>query len=154
MPPDDPLAKSAQRLPAAGPSTEGTRVLVVEDEAIIAAYLKWRLERLGFAVVGIADTGADALALAEATRPALVLMDIVLQGPTDGVQTAEALAERVDVPVIFVTAHTDEATFQRALGTAPYGYLVKPVEERELRIAIALALTRHRHELRARGAAR
>lgn len=128
------------------PGDAATRVLIVEDEAIIAEYLRWRLERLGFVVVGIADSGADALAAAAAGKPDVVLMDIVLQGPMDGVETAEALAQQMDVATIFVTAHTDEATLKRAKHVAPHGYLVKPVEEHELQTAIALALERHRRE--------
>ena len=126
------------------------RILLVEDEAIIARDLERRLQRLGYEVVGIADTGAGAIAKALETRPALVFMDIVLQGPIDGVDTAAALARQMDVPVVFLTAHTDAVAIQRAKQVAPYGYLTKPFEERELHTTIEMALYRHQIEAEAR----
>ena len=126
------------------------RLLVVEDEAIIARDLERRLQRMGCEVVGIADTGAGALAMALDTRPALVFMDIVLQGPVDGIDTAAALTRQIDVPVVFLTAHTDAATIERAKRVAPYGYLVKPFEERELHTTIEMVIQRHRIEAEAR----
>src|SRR6187549_1500220 len=131
-------------------SSSATRILLVEDEAIIALDLRQRLEALGYIVTGIAVTGADALALAEATSPTLVFMDITIQGPMDGIETAKVLTSRMDVPVIFLTAHADTGTIRRAKAVRPYGYLVKPFEERELATTIEMAVYRHRIEAEAR----
>ncbi len=127
-----------------------TRILVVEDEAIVARDLMQRLESLGYEVTGAAATGAEALALAQSTKPTLVFMDITIQGPIDGVETAHRLVSRMDVPIIFLTAHTDTGTFQRAKRARPYGYLIKPFDERELISTIEMAVSRHRSDLPAR----
>lgn len=128
----------------------GTRILVVEDEAIVARDLAQRLEGMGYSVTGTAASGAEALALAETAPPHLVFMDITIQGPIDGVETAERLANRMDVPIIFLTAHTDTGTILRAKQARPYGYLVKPLEERELMTTIEMAISRHRSDVPAR----
>lgn len=127
-----------------------TRILVVEDEAIVARDLAQRLEGLGYSVTGIAASGAEALSLAEQTLPSLVLMDITIQGPIDGVETAERMATRMDVPIVFLTAHTDTGTILRAKRVRPYGFLVKPLDERELLTAIEMAVSRHRSDVPAR----
>ena len=127
-----------------------TRILLVEDEAIIALDLRQRLEDLGYVVTGIAVNGADALALAETTSPTLVFMDITIMGPMDGIETAKVLTSRMDVPVVFLTAHTDAGTVSRAKAAKPYGYLVKPFDERELATTIEVAVYRHRTEAEAR----
>ena len=127
-----------------------TRVLIVEDEAIIAEDLKRRLERMGYAVVGTADNGDAALELAGNMQPDLVLMDIRIRGPLDGIETATELMLRADVPVIFLTAHTDAATLERAKAVMPYGYLVKPFEDRELKTAVEMACYRHGTDARGR----
>ena len=132
------------------PSASATRILLVEDEAIIALDLRQRLEDLGYVVTGIAVNGEDALALAEATSPTLVFMDITIQGPMDGIDTAKILTSRMDVPVVFLTAHADTRTIERAKAALPYGYLVKPFEERELATTIEMAVYRHRSESEAR----
>jgi diguanylate cyclase (GGDEF)-like protein/PAS domain S-box-containing protein len=121
-------------------------VLVVEDEAIVARDLERTLTRLGYESVGAVATGEDALARVLAARPDLVVMDIHLAGELDGIATAEQLRTRHGLPVVFLTAHSDEATFQRAKITEPYGYVLKPFEERELEIAVDIALYRHRVE--------
>jgi len=126
------------------------RVLLVEDEAIIAEDLKRRLERLGYQVVGIVDNGADAITLAMEARPSIVFMDIVIQGALDGIDTARELGNTLDVPIVFLTAHTDAVTIQRATQALPYGYLVKPFEERELQTTIEMAHYRHQSEAEAR----
>src|SRR5436189_6055715 len=84
-----------------------TRILLVEDEALVARDLTHRLESLGYEVTGVAANGADALALATANPPTLVFMDITIQGPIDGIETAKRLSKLMDVPVVFLTAHTD-----------------------------------------------
>ncbi|MBX7183968.1 MAG: response regulator [Vicinamibacteria bacterium] len=127
-----------------------TRILVVEDEAIVARDLAHRLEDLGYEVTGTAASGAEALALAQSTRPNLVFMDITIQGPIDGVETAHRLVSRMDVPIIFLTAHTDTGTIQSAKRARSYGYLIKPFDERELVSTIEMAVSRHRSDLPAR----
>jgi signal transduction histidine kinase len=127
-------------------------ILLVEDENIVALDMRIRLESLGYRVLDIVDTGAAAVERAMALKPDLVLMDIKLKGGQDGIDTAGLLRERSEVPVIFVTAFTDESTLERAKRASPYGYIVKPFHERELRIAIELALYKHQYELSIRRA--
>jgi PAS domain S-box-containing protein len=117
-------------------------ILIVEDEAIVALDLRTQLEDLGYDVIGIADQAEDALKIAAAQRPDLVLMDVRLKGPTDGIHTAGILNRMYQLPVIYLTAHSDDETVQRAAGTAPYGYLTKPFQIRELHAAIEVALTK------------
>ncbi len=121
-------------------------ILIVEDEFILASDLGLRLRDLGYAVAGVAATGADALALAERHRPDLVLMDIRLQGPMDGIATALEIRRRWRLPVAFLTAHGDDDTLQRAKLAEPFGYLLKPFEDRELRTLLEIALYKHRAE--------
>lgn len=123
-----------------------TRVLVVEDEGIVAAHLQATLERLGYDVPEVAASGQQALALAAELSPDLVLMDIRLQGPLDGIETALRLRDRSDVPLVFLTAHSDDANVSRARCANPYGYLLKPFNERELRSTIEVALYKHQAE--------
>lgn len=127
-----------------------TKILVVEDEAIVARDLTLRLESLGYEVTGTAASGAEALVLAQSTRPDLVFMDITIQGPIDGVETAHRLISRMDVPIVFLTAHTDTGTIQRAKRARCYGYLIKPFEERELISTIEMAVSRHERDVPAR----
>jgi CheY-like chemotaxis protein len=119
------------------------QLLVVEDEVIVATELRYRLQRLGYAVPAIVASGAAALQKAAETRPDLVLMDIVLQGNMDGVETAAHIREQFGIPVIYVTAHADDATWQRARHTAPGGYILKPFHERALQTTIEIALSQH-----------
>ncbi len=126
---------------------ESARILVVEDEAITALDIRGRLQRLGYSVPAIASTGADAVRRVEETQPDLVLMDIRLQDGMDGIEAAEAIRARFDIPVIYLTAYTDEETVRRARLTEPFGYLLKPFEERELYTTIEMALHRHRSEV-------
>ncbi|GIX29854.1 MAG: hypothetical protein KatS3mg124_0326 [Porticoccaceae bacterium] len=126
----------------------GARVLLVEDEAIVAEDLAEGLAELGYEICGIADNGRQALALARAQRPDVVLMDIVLKGDLDGIETAQRLQSFADCPVIFATAYGDPATLARAARTTPYGYLVKPYDAHRARAAIEVAL--HKAELERR----
>ena len=121
------------------------QILVVEDEAIIARDLQRSLGRLGYAVPATARSGAEALGLLEESTPDLILMDIGLKGAMDGIELAQAVRERWHIPVIFLTSYSDEQTVDRAKATGPYGYLVKPFREGELRITIEVAL--HKHSL-------
>ncbi len=128
----------------------GKRVLIVEDERIVAEDLRETLEHLGYEVPAIASTGADAIEQARIHRPDLVLMDIVLKGPMNGVTAAGDVRETLDIPVVYLTAYADEETLARAKLTEPYGYLIKPFEERELASAIEMALYRHAMERKLR----
>lgn len=127
--------------------SEPKGILIVEDENIVALDMKMRLESLGYRVIGVMDSGAAALESLGSAVPDLILMDIKLRGGADGIETARAARERVEVPIIFVTAFTDESTLERAKLASPYGYIVKPFHERELRIAIELALYKFQYEL-------
>jgi len=121
-------------------------ILVVDDERIVSLDIQGALSRLGYRVAGCAATGAEAVALAASSSPDLVLMDIRLAGDMDGTEAAVNIAHVRDVPVVFLTAYSDEDTMRRALGASPFGYLIKPFEDRELRGAIELALTKHAAE--------
>ena len=120
-----------------------TSILIVEDEAIVAADLAGKLRRLGYDVAGTTAQGEEAVALASRLRPNLVLMDIWLKGPLDGIEAAEAIRSQHDVPVIYLTAHSDAATLARAKLSGPFGYILKPFEERELATQIEMAIYRH-----------
>lgn len=117
-------------------------ILVVEDETIVAKDLQCTLVRLGYKVPATATSGEEAVRKAEEIQPDLVLMDIVLKGPMDGVETARKLHARVDVPVVYLTAYADDHTLQRVKETAPAGYLLKPFQPSELRPTIEMALHR------------
>ena len=127
-------------------------ILIVEDEAIVALDLRLQLQELGYQVVGVAASGEQALALAERLSPQLVLMDVRLQGPMDGIATAQALQSRHRMPLIYLTSHSDTDTVQRAARTGPYGYLTKPYQIKELRAGIEVALTKARMERQLREA--
>ncbi len=122
------------------------RVLVVEDERIVALDLKAILRRLGYCLAGLTASGAEAVELCDSLRPDLVLMDIFLKGDMDGVEAACVIQRECEVPVVFLTSHTDRVTLQRAKRTAPYGYVLKPVDEDWLRTAMEVALFKHRTE--------
>ena len=127
------------------------RILIVEDDAGAAHLLRELLGLEGHEVVGIAADGATALRLAASARPDLVLMNIVLPGGMDGIETATRLAQQQDLPVLYLTGHTeDEALFARARASAPVGYLSKPFDDQGLRRAVELALDRHALVLRLR----
>ncbi len=126
------------------------RILVVEDEAIVAADLQDRLSQMGYATAGVVSSGEDALHKTMQSGADLVLMDIVLRGQVDGVAAAAQIREHLEIPVVFLTAHADEATFQRAKVTSPFGYVLKPFDDRELRTAIEIALYRHGAEAQIR----
>lgn len=118
-------------------------ILVVEDDAVIAADIQQTLEGLGYHVPRTAARSDDALAAAESARPDLALMDIKLKGDVDGIDTAVQLRKRFDVPVVYLSSYSDEAMLARAKATLPYGYLIKPFSERALRTAVEMALHRH-----------
>jgi CRP-like cAMP-binding protein/CheY-like chemotaxis protein len=121
-----------------------TKVLIVEDEGVVALDISQELESAGYSVVGHVVSGEAAVAKAGELRPDIVLMDIHIQGEMDGIAAAEQITSRFNIPIIFVTAHADEATLQRAKLTRPYGYVIKPFEPNELRANIEIALHRYK----------
>jgi len=120
-----------------------TRILVVEDEPIVALDLQLRLQRMGYNVPVFVASGEEALASAQLSPPDLVLMDINIEGEMDGVEAADRLAQQY-VPVVYLTAYSNDRTLERAKTTEPYGYLLKPFEERELQTTIEVAISKHR----------
>src|SRR5262245_42197697 len=119
------------------------RILVVEDERLVAQDLQRHLHRLGFTVCGIATSGPEAIALAAQTHPDLILMDIVLDGPMDGIEAAAQIRAHAAIPVIYLSAHADAATRQRAKATEPLGYLLTPCDPRVVQTMIEMALYKH-----------
>jgi PAS domain S-box-containing protein len=127
-----------------------TQILVVEDEAIVAEAIKRRLKKLGYVVHATAGRGDEAIKKAEENHPDLVLMDIVLHGEMDGIEAAEQIRIRFNIPVVYLTAYSDEKTLLRAKITEPFGYIIKPFKERELQVAIEIALFKHEMERKLR----
>ena len=123
-----------------------SRVLIVEDEAITALDLATELRGLGYDVCGIVDTAEDAVTVAAQERPQVVLMDVRLADGGDGIEAAREVGLRQDAAIIFLTAHSDEATLARALVVSPAGYLIKPFRARELKVAIDVALAKQASE--------
>jgi PAS domain S-box-containing protein len=118
------------------------KILLVEDESIEAMDIKRTLESFGYEVPYVASSGEDAIEKAPAILPDLILMDIILDGEIDGIQVANEI-EKLDIPVIYLTAHTEESTVQKAKLTDPYGYIIKPYEQKDLKIAIDIAIYKH-----------
>ncbi|ACB51227.1 hypothetical protein cce_1877 [Crocosphaera subtropica ATCC 51142] len=118
-------------------------ILVVEDESIVAQDIKMTLEELGYIVPVIADSGELAIKNAAKFRPDLILMDIRLIGKMDGIEAAEIINQEFNIPIIYLTAHGDDETLARAKLTDPYGYLIKPFVEQDLRITLEIALYKH-----------
>ena len=117
------------------------RILIVEDETIVAMTIEDALQTMGYAVVGTVSTSEDAIKMAGTTRPDLILMDIRIQGEKDGIATAEEITAMYHIPIVYLTAHADETTFRRAMKTQPYGYLTKPFRDRELHSTIEMLCT-------------
>jgi len=132
----------------------GPSIFVVEDEAIVASDIRETILSLGYAAAGTAKTGELALEKIQQSRPDLVLMDIHLAGEMDGIETAGKVHAMYDIPVIYLTAYADKVLLDRAKITEPYGYVVKPYDERELHSVIEMALYKHRveHEIKKRDA--
>jgi signal transduction histidine kinase len=126
--------------------TAAARILIVEDNRTLARDIEQRLRRMGFAIAGVTGVGEDAIALAERERPDLVLMDIRLDGEMDGIAAAEQIRARSGIPSVFLTVCADDATLRAASVTEAFGYIVKPAQDRELRIVIEMALYKHAAE--------
>ncbi|AAM32650.1 transcriptional regulator [Methanosarcina mazei Go1] len=122
------------------------RILIVEDEHIVAMGIKRMLKSLGYTVTGVASSGKDAISKAESTFPDLILMDIMLKGELDGVEAAKEIKERFDVPIVYLTAYSDSNILERVKKTGPSGYIVKPFDEKDLYSNIEIALHRSRKE--------
>lgn len=123
-----------------------TRILIVEDEILIANEIQDHLRELGYSVVGIAADAETALQRITETQPNLVLMDIAIQGEQDGIAVAAQIHDRFPIPVIYLTAYADDKTLERAKLTRPFGYILKPFNQRDLRATIEIALSRHQTE--------
>ena len=119
------------------------KILIVEDDALVAKDIKQTLQTSGYSVTSIVTSGKQALIKAEKNAPDLVLMDIVLNGKMNGIETVHKIHNRFDIPVIYITAHSEAKTIEAAKLTEPYGYVVKPIDGKELLIAIEIALNKY-----------
>jgi two-component system, response regulator PdtaR len=120
----------------------GEKILLVEDDDVIAKVAEWRLKNLGYTFVGRATSGAEAMQLVVNAKPDLVLMDINIRGDIDGIETAKMIKKGFNIPVVYVTSHSDGPTLERAKATRPDGFIVKPFDDEDLRVAIQLALNK------------
>jgi len=127
-----------------------TIILVVEDERIVAEDIQRSLGNIGYTVSDVVSSGIEALKHIEEVRPHLVLMDIVIRGEMNGIETAETIRSQFDIPVVYLTAYADESTLEKAKVTEPFGYILKPFNDRELQSTIEMALYKHRMEKKLR----
>ena len=118
----------------------GARIFFVEDDEIVANIIEWRLQKLGYSVCGSAKNGVDAIPLIKKKNPDLVLLDIELKGPMDGIEMGELLSSQTKIPFIYLTAHTEDSILKRAKISGSKGYVKKPFSDDDLRVAIELAL--------------
>lgn len=125
---------------------DAKKILITEDEILIAREIEITLQDLGYTVTGIARNGRDAIEQIAKTRPDLVLMDIVMPGDLDGIETANLVRMQFHLPIVFLTAYADADTLRRAKITEPFGYVLKPFQSHELDVAIQVALVRHQSE--------
>lgn len=121
------------------------KILIVDDEQVVALDVQHYLKKIGYGVTGIATSGKEALEKAATTKPDLMLMDIVLKGKMDGIETARKIRVLHDIPSIFLTAYADEEKIERAKVAQPFGYILKPFDKKELKVAIEMAY--HKHKL-------
>ena len=115
------------------------KILIAEKERIIAIDIKNSLHRMGCEVMEILSSGEEVIRKVKEEKPDLILMEITLEGALDGIETAEIISSKYDIPVIYLTAYSDRETLQRAKITEPYGYLIRPFDSREIEIAIEMA---------------
>jgi CheY-like chemotaxis protein len=123
------------------------RILVVEDEIVVANQIQRELGRMGYHVCSLATSGREAITIAESERPDLVIMDIMLSEKMDGIETARHISSRYQIPVIYLSAYSDDDIVQRAKATEPFGYLIKPFRSKELQLNVEMALHKHRMEM-------
>lgn len=119
------------------------KILVVEDDMVMAIHIKKMLKKMGFKVVGIALSGDEAIEKAGALKPDLMLMDIVLKGDMDGIEAASEIQNLYDIPVVYLTAYLDDKTYERAKLTKPYGFLTKPIKKNVFRVTVETAIYKH-----------
>ncbi|MGB0423259.1 MAG: response regulator, partial [Flavobacteriales bacterium] len=122
-------------------------ILVTEDESIVRKDIERSLKKLGYNVVGSADTGEKAISLAKELKPDLALMDIMLKGDMTGIEAASEIKKAIDIPVIFLTAYADESTLNKAKITEPHAYILKPFKEIDIHTSIEMAMHKHGKEL-------
>jgi len=120
-----------------------TKIQIIEDEAVVAQDIKNRLENMNYSVSRIVSNGHDAIKSVLESGIDLILIDIILQGDMDGIEAVKEIKKHFDIPVIYLTAHSDKNTLERAKITEPSGYLIKPFDDKELQITIDMALYRH-----------
>jgi CheY-like chemotaxis protein len=118
------------------------KIVIVEDNPVIADLISWRLTEMGYLVAGTAQDGLQALSMIEEVQPALVLMDIDLPGEMDGIDTASEIMERFHIPIVYISSLLDSEVMERAKKTRPRGYIVKPFTDNQLRATIEMALER------------
>lgn len=123
---------------------DNVKILVVEDEGIIAKNIKNKLKSFGYTVPAIATTGEEAIRMAEITFPDLILMDVMLKGDMNGVEAAEEIQKRFSIPIIYLTAYSNDDVLEKAKTTQPYGYIVKPFTSNDLHSNVEMALYRHK----------
>ncbi|MFT7543608.1 MAG: DNA-binding LytR/AlgR family response regulator [Gammaproteobacteria bacterium] len=121
-------------------------VLVIEDEKIVSIDIQQSLKKLGYNVVGAGDTGEKAIELALSLRPDVILMDIMLKGDMTGIEAAAAIKKEIQVPIVYLTAYTDESTLAKAKLTEPNGYIIKPFKEVDISTTIEMALYKHKKD--------
>jgi two-component system, response regulator PdtaR len=121
-----------------------SRILLCEDEYIVAKDIETSLKNLGYYIAGVVHSGEEAIKKAEETFPDLILMDILLKGHLNGIEATGQIKQKLDIPVIYLTAYSDQNTIAKAKQTHPEGYILKPFEERELHTAIEMALNNHK----------
>lgn len=120
------------------------KVLIVEDDAIIARFIQIKLEELGYEICGKARDGNEAIAMANLHQPDLILMDVMLDGELDGIETVEIILQNLDVPIVYLTASSDDKTIHRLMKTEPHGFLIKPFDDKILASALHIAVYRHK----------
>ena len=123
--------------------SSGARALIVEDEILIAEELRERLSRLGFSVIAAVDSADDGVAIATRERPDLVLMDIRLKGKKDGIDAADEIRRQVDLPIVYITAYSDQQTVERAKRSEHDGFILKPFHKHDLQSTIEIAMQRY-----------
>jgi CheY-like chemotaxis protein len=129
-------------------SANNKKILIVEDELLVAEDIAFRLKSLGYLITDLVISGEEALRAIRKEQPDLILMDIMLKGGLDGIQTHELINKEYKIPLVYLTSYSDEKTFSRAKLTQPFGYIIKPFEERELHTVIEVALYKHSMEMR------
>jgi two-component system, response regulator PdtaR len=122
------------------------KILIVEDESIVAKDLKQRLENMGYSVLGTVSNGEDAISKSNEMQPNIILMDIILKGDLDGIETAQIIKKLHDIPFIYLTSYYDDEILERASRTNPYGYLTKPFDDIGLYTSIQMALFKYQRE--------